>query len=95
MEQSESIRQAVSGRYPHEKYQIATKLPMWTINRAEEIPQKFEGSLKALGVEYIDFYMLHGLSSVVSDRFPSSNLAKVNKMGAWDFLKEVKAQGKA
>lgn len=96
MGQSESIfQQAVSSRYPHEKYHIATKLPMWTINSAGEIPVKFESSLKALGVEYIDFYMLHGLSSVVSDRFPSSNLDKADKMGAWDFLKEMKAQGKA
>ena len=96
MGQSESVfRQAVSGRYPHEKYQIATKLPMWTIRGAEEIPARFENSLNALGVEYIDFYMLHGLSSVVSDRFPSSNLDKADKMGAWDFLKEMKARGKA
>jgi len=67
---------------------------MWTISSPEEIPAKFESSLKALGVDYIDFYMLHGLSSVVSDRFPSSNLDKANKMGAWDFLKKMKAQGK-
>lgn len=96
MGQSESIfRQAVSSRYPREKIQIATKLPMWTIHSREEIPAKFESSLKALGVEYVDFYMLHGLSSVVSDRFPSSNLDRANQMGAWDFLKEMKAQGKA
>ena len=64
MGQSESIfRQAVSSRYPREKIQIATKLPMWTIHSREEIPAKFESSLKALGVEYVDFYMLHGLSS--------------------------------
>ena len=38
--------------------------------------------------------MLHGLSSVVSDRFPSSNLDKANSMGAWEFLKQKKAEGK-
>jgi len=96
MGQSESIfRQAVSSRYPHEKYQIATKLPMWTINSAEEVPAKFESSLKALGVDYIDFYLIHGLSTVVSDRFPNSYLDKADRLGAWDFLKQVKADGRA
>ncbi len=93
--QSESIfGKVVASRYPREAYQIATKLPMWTIRRKEEIPEKFASSLKNLGVDMIDFYMLHGLSSVVSDRFPSSNLDKANQMGAWDFLKRMKAEGK-
>lgn len=96
MGQSESIfGKLVASRYPHEQYQIATKLPLWTIETEEEIPAKFESSLKALQVEHIDFYMLHGLSSVVSDRFPSSNLDKANRLGAWDFLKKVKSESKA
>ena len=94
--QSETIfGKLVAARYPREKFQIATKLPMWTLETPEEIPVKFENSLKALQVDYIDFYMLHGLSSVVSDRFPNSYLDKADRLGAWDFLKRMKAEGKA
>lgn len=96
MTQSETIfGKLVASRYPRDKFQIATKLPMWTIETAEEIPVKFENSLKALQVDYIDFYMLHGLSSVVSDRFPNSYLDKADRLGAWEFLKKMKAEGKA
>jgi len=93
---SESVfKEAVSDRFPHEKYQIATKLPLWTINSAGEISAKFESSLEHLGVEYIDFYLIHGLSTVVSDRFPNSYLDKADRLGAWEFLKKVKADGRA
>lgn len=95
MTRSESIfGELVASRYPRDKFQIATKLPMWTIDTPEEISAKFESSLKALQVDYIDFYMLHGLSSVVSDRFPNSYLDKADRFGAWEFLKQKKAEGK-
>lgn len=96
MGQSESVfRQTVVERHPRESFQIATKLPMWTIDSPEGMQEKFDNSLKNLGVDYIDFYLLHGLSGVVSDRFPSSGIDKANRMGAWDFLKKFKDEGKA
>lgn len=96
MGQSESVfRRTVVERHPRESFQIATKLPMWTIDRPEGMQEKFDNSLKNLGVDYIDFYLLHGLSGVVSDRFPSSGIDKANRMGAWEFLKKCKAEGKA
>ncbi len=96
MGQSESVfRRTVVERHPRESFQIATKLPMWTIDSPEGMQEKFESSLKNLGVDCIDFYLLHGLSGVVSDRFPSSGIDKANKMGAWEFLKKCKAEGKA
>lgn len=90
-----TFKTAVSDRYPRDKFHIATKLPMWTINSPEEVEPKFEASLKALGVDYVDFYLIHGLSTVVSDRFPNSYLDKADRFGVWDFLKKIKADGRA
>ena len=96
MGQSECIfRQTVVERHPRECFQIATKLPLWTLETEAEMQEKFNQSLKNLGVDYIDFYLLHGLSGVVSDRFPSSGIDKANRLHAWDFLKQCKAEGRA
>lgn len=94
MGQSESVfRRTVVERHPRESFQIATKLPMWTIDRPEEMQEKFDHSLKNLGVDYIDFYLLHGLSGVVSDRFSSSGIDKANKMGGLGVPQEVQGRG--
>jgi hypothetical protein len=95
MGKSESAaREAIIKRYPREKFQIATKLPMWMINEKEDMEKYFNISLNALGVDYIDFYLLHGMSANSSDRFPTSNAEKAEQFGAWEFLKQKKAEGK-
>jgi predicted aldo/keto reductase-like oxidoreductase len=55
----------------------------------------FNSQLENAGVEYFDFYLLHGLNSVVSDSFPLSNIRKLDEYDAWNFLKRIKAEGKA
>lgn len=51
--------------YPRDSYYIATKFPGlhppeggWTM---EKVKATFEEQLEKLGVDYVDFYLLHGI----------------------------------
>jgi predicted aldo/keto reductase-like oxidoreductase len=91
----ETARDVLVSRYPRNSFQLATKMPVWILNKTSDMERIFNEQLQRAGVDYFDFYLLHGLSSVVSDRFPSSNTSKADEFGAWDFLKRVKQEGRA
>jgi predicted aldo/keto reductase-like oxidoreductase len=88
-------KKALADRYPRNNFQLATKMPVWILEKASDMDRIFNEQLQRTGVDYFDFYLLHGLSGVVSDRFPSSNTAKADEFGAWDFLKRIKTEGRA
>jgi len=72
-------------RYPREKYQINTKLSFLPVHSAEDMQKEFDESRRRLGVEYVDFYFLHSLTT--------NYLKKAEKYGAWDFLRSLKEKG--
>lgn len=90
----DTARQAIVERYPRDSFQIATKLPMWILKKKEDMEFYFNRSLARLGTDYIDFYLLHGLSVNVSDRFPGSYIEKADEYDAWGFVRQKKAEGK-
>ena len=45
-----------------EKVHIATKLPVWAVNSVEDCERLFREQLDRLGVEQVDFYLLHSLN---------------------------------
>jgi predicted aldo/keto reductase-like oxidoreductase len=91
----ETARNVLVNRYPRNSFQLATKMPVWVLQKTSDMDRIFNEQLQRAGTDYFDFYLLHGLSSVVSDRFPSSNTAKADEFDAWDFLKRIKREGKA
>ena len=80
-----ALRESVIKRYPRESVKIATKLNLNFINTPEEMENQFKTSLERLGTEYIDFYLLHGISSRLSE--------KIEKLDAWAYLTSLKAKG--
>lgn len=46
-----------------EKVKVATKLPVWLVERARDFDRYLTEQLERLQVEKIDFYLLHGLGS--------------------------------
>ena len=80
------LKEAVVDRYPRESFQTASKLPVFNINKPEEMMPIFEESCTRAGLDYYDFYLLHSLSS--------GSYPKTNELGAWDFLKQLKADGR-
>lgn len=82
----DALRQALVERYPREKYQVATKLPLYQIDDNHSMQSIFEESLKRLGVTYIDVYLLHGIDKFWSD--------KAAEMGAWEYLRDLRSSQK-
>ena len=82
-----ALKEAVVDRYPRDSFQCATKLPLWDQKSREELQEILDTSLQRAGLEYYDFYLLHAMSA--------ERAQKADELQAWDFMKQVKAQGKA
>ncbi|MBR0403906.1 MAG: aldo/keto reductase [Eggerthellaceae bacterium] len=81
-----AIRQALVERYPRESYQLATKIPAWRRETAADARSDFDISLEETGAGYFDFYLIHNTGG--------PRTAAFDKFGIWDFVKQLKADGK-
>ena len=85
--QSETaLRDCLTSRYPRESYVLADKLSGGCFEKEEEIRPLFERQLKACGVEYFDFYLMHALGA--------ERHAQYQALRAYDIAQELKAEGK-
>ena len=84
--QSEPFVGRVIAKWPRESFYLATKMPLWQCGSLEEAQHIFEEQLRRLGVEYIDFYLLHSLHTARYDR--------AKEMGIVDWLWEQKKLGR-
>lgn len=69
-----------------EKVILATKLPVWKVEKHEDMMALLDEQLEKLGVDCIDLYLLHAMSA---DR-----LEKMRRLDYKKFLGEALAQGK-
>ncbi|MGI5906703.1 MAG: aldo/keto reductase [Candidatus Pararuminococcus gallinarum] len=81
-----AVREALVKRYPRSAYTITDKLSLFMIHEESEIPGFFESQLDRLGVEYVDYYWLHGLGE--------TSYRQAEAMHAFTFVKQKKAEGK-
>ncbi len=81
-----AFREAVAKRYPRSSYTITDKLSLFMIKDKSEFQPFFDSQLERLGLDYIDYYWLHGLGE------PSYHQAE--EMNAFEFVKQKKAEGK-
>ena len=81
-----AAKTALVDRYPRESFQLATKLPLWSVEDPAEMQKLFDTSMERTGAGYFDFSLLHSLSRTVVDR--------LDKLGAWEFMGKLKAEGK-
>ena len=63
----EATRKAVVERYPRDAFTVATKFPTFSLQKEEEIEPIFARQLENLGVDYIDYYLLHNFQTVYYD----------------------------
>lgn len=80
-----AIGKALS-KYPRESYYLADKLPIWAVKKQDDFEKIFNTSLKRLGTDYIDFYLLHSMDK---DHWDS-----VKNLKALEFCRKKKAEGK-
>lgn len=85
--QSEAVlRETLVERYPRSSYTITDKLSLFMIRDKKEIPGFFERQLERLGVDYVDYYWLHGMDKEIYRR--------AEEMDAFAFVQQKKAAGK-
>lgn len=80
------IRDVLVKRYDREKFYIADKLPVWECRDQSDMERIFQIQIERLGVEYIDFYLLHALHKNIWE--------SVYEKGVLDFLEKKKREGK-
>lgn len=76
---------AVVARHPRESFQLATKLPPWELKEPADMERVFKTQMERTGAGYFDYYLLHNLNS--------GNIDHMEKLGAWEFVKQKKAAG--
>lgn len=83
----DAVRQALVERYPRDSFTIATKNAAWIdCKTREDAVDQFKTSLERTGAGYFDFYLLHNLGEGRTHFFEDFDL--------WNFVKEMKTQGK-
>lgn len=83
---SEPFLGRVLDKYDRSSYYLATKLPVWKLEKPEDTRRIFEEQLERLHKDYVDFYLLHALNK---DRFE-----KLLELGVLDVCEKLKAEGR-
>ena len=81
-----ATQKALVNRHPRDSFTIATKLNTMVAPTARIARKQFDTSLRNLGVDYIDHYLLHNLTN--------NTYKSYENMGLWDYVRDLKKQGK-
>jgi uncharacterized protein len=66
---------------------IATKLPIWNVQKTEDFQKLFEEQLTKLDTDYLDVYLVHSLGR--------ESWAKMRDLGVLKFLDRLRSDGRA
>lgn len=69
-----------------QKVFLTTKLPLWLAKSSADFEATLNQQLQKLGTDYLDFYLLHGLSAATWEKALSFNVL--------EFLEQIKADGR-
>lgn len=81
-----AIKKALVEKYSRESFTLADKLPAWKLKEEADVERIFRESLERCGVDYFDLYLLHSVED--------GHYQNYEKYHCFDFVKEMKAQGK-
>ena len=85
--QSETaLKECLTSRYPRDRYILTNKLSSPYFHKEEDIRPFFEEQMKACGVDYFDFYLMHAQGS--------SNYEQYQSCHAYEVGKKLKEEGK-
>lgn len=80
-----ALRKALVERYPRDSFTIATKCLAWAQPDADAAKACLDTSLERLGVDYIDFYLLHNVGG--------PRTVKFDEYGMWEWAQQKKDEG--
>ncbi|MCR4562415.1 MAG: aldo/keto reductase [Bacilli bacterium] len=81
-----AVRKCLTSRYPRDKYILTNKLSAGYFHKEEDIRPLFEKQLKACGVDYFDFYLMHAQQK--------ENFPHYQRCHAYEVAMELKKEGK-
>lgn len=84
--QSEVVVGKILKKYDRNSFYLATKLPVWLVNTAEDVDKYLEEQLAKLQTDHIDFYLMHAMGK--------ERWNKMVEIGCVKRLKELQKQGK-
>ena len=84
--QSEVVVGKILKKYDRNSFYLATKLPVWLVNTAEDVDKYLEEQLAKLQTDHIDFYLMHAMGKERWD--------KMVEIGCVKRLEELQKQGK-
>lgn len=84
-ESERSVRKALVERHPRDSFTITTKLHSSYFDSFEDRDKIFYGQLEKTGVEYFDYYLLHGIEDPTYPKF--------EKYDCFNWMLEKKEQG--
>lgn len=76
------------GRYPRERWHLATKFPGYDLSNMNQVKTIFERQLEKCGVDYFDFYLFHNVCEMNIEAYLDP------KYGIFDYLTEQKRSGR-
>ena len=89
----EAVRKAVVERYPRGAFTVATKFPTFLMQTEDQIEPYFAEQLERLGVDHIDYYLLHNIQTVLYDGI-DGNGGVVKTCHLFDHAKKWLEEGK-
>ena len=92
-ESETAVRKALIERHPRDSFTVATKFPTFNLVPENEIEDVFQSQLDKLGVEYIDYYLLHNIQNVYYDGYDGKG-GIVKTTHLFDHAKKWKEDGK-
>lgn len=82
---SEKFMGKALARYPRDSFYLATKMPVYHLEKEEDTPRILAEQLERLQTDHVDFYLCHALNA--------QTFEKMEKLGVYDFLKKKKEEG--
>ena len=81
-----ATRKALVERYPRDSFTVTTKANAWLGNpTAEQTKDQLRISMERLGVDYLDYYLLHAVQD--------NNQQAYDDYGLWDWIRDMKREG--
>ena len=89
----EATRKALIERHPRDSFTVATKFPTFMLIPEDKIEETFQSQLDNLGVEYIDYYLLHNIQTEYYDGFDGKG-GIIKDTHLFEHAKNWKAEGR-
>lgn len=81
----DAVKEVLTGRYPRDSYQLATKLHSGFVDSKEECDKVFNEQREKTGADYFDYYLIHNIDK--------NSYEKYKELDCFNWIMKKKEQG--